>query len=93
MALAEPHPLADKSKALSEHYPGQKEAILNQLRASRDGSLNSPAFGTRMRGQGQFADLLAQRFRLISKRMGLGKRHVPLNLDRFIRPNEQLRLF
>ena len=89
-----PHELTTLfSDWLSEHYPGQKEAILNQLRASRDGNLNSPAFGTRMRGQGQFADLLAQRFRLISKRMGLGKRHVQLNLDRFIRPNEQLRLF
>ena len=78
---------------LEEHYPGQKEAILNQLRGSRGGTLNSPAFGTRMRGEGQFADLLAQRFRLISKRLGLGKRHVQLNVERFLRPNEQLRLF
>ncbi len=78
---------------LEEHYPGQKEAILNQLRASRDGGLNSPAFGTRMRGEGQFADLLAQRFRLINKRLGLGKRHLQLRRDGFIRPGEQLRLF
>ena len=78
---------------LEEHYPGQKEAILNQLRASRGGALNSPAFGTRMRGEGQFADLLAQRFRLISKRLQLGKRHIALNTSAFIRPNEQLRLF
>ena len=46
-----------------------------------------------MRGEGQFADLLAQRFRLISRRLQLGKRHIQLNLDRFIRPGEQLRLF
>lgn len=78
---------------LDEHYPGQKEAILNQLRTSRGGTLNSPAFGTRMRGEGQFADLLAQRFRLISKRLGLGKRHVQLRQDAFIRPGEQLTLF
>ena len=78
---------------LEEHYPGQKEAILNQLRASRDRRLNSPAFGTRMRGEGQFADLLAQRFRLINKRLGLGKRHLQLRRDGFIRPGEQLRLF
>lgn len=78
---------------LDEHYPGQKEAILNQLRTSRGGTLNSPAFGTRMRGEGQFADLLAQRFRLISKRFGLGKRHVQLRQDAFIRPGEQLTLF
>jgi DNA repair photolyase len=78
---------------LDTYYPGQKEAILNQLRASRDGALNSPAFGSRMRGEGQFADLLAQRFRLIAKRLGLGKRHFQLRQDAFIRPGEQLRLF
>ena len=65
----------------------------NQLRASRDGALNSPAFGSRMRGEGQFADLLAQRFRLIAKRLGLGKRHFQLRQDAFIRQGEQLRLF
>ncbi|MDM5063869.1 PA0069 family radical SAM protein [Aeromonas salmonicida] len=89
-----PHELTTLfSDWLDEHYPGQKEAILNQLRASRDGGLNSPAFGTRMRGEGQFADLLAQRFRLINKRLGLGKRHLQLRRDGFIRPGEQLRLF
>jgi DNA repair photolyase len=89
-----PHELTTVfSNWLDEHYPGQKEAVLNQLRASRAGNLNSPAFGTRMRGEGQFADLLAQRFRLISKRLALGKRHIALNTTSFIRPNEQLRLF
>ncbi|TFF80880.1 radical SAM protein [Aeromonas taiwanensis] len=89
-----PHELTTLfSDWLDEYYPGQKEAILNQLRASRGGVLNSPTFGTRMRGEGQFADLLAQRFRLISRRLQLGKRHIQLNLDRFIRPGEQLRLF
>ncbi|AXV34484.1 DNA repair photolyase [Aeromonas hydrophila] len=89
-----PHELAPLfSDWLAQHYPGQKEAILNQLRASRDGALNSPAFGSRMRGEGQFADLLAQRFRLIAKRLGLGKRHFQLRQDAFIRPGEQLRLF
>ncbi|BBR10514.1 PA0069 family radical SAM protein [Aeromonas caviae] len=78
---------------LDTHYPGQKEAILNQLRASRGGALNSATFGSRMRGEGQFADLLAQRFRLISRRLQLGKRHVALNTAAFIRPGEQLRLF
>ncbi|WP_323944638.1 PA0069 family radical SAM protein [Aeromonas hydrophila] len=89
-----PHELAPLfSDWLAQHYPGQKEAILNQLQASRDGALNTPAFGSRMRGEGQFADLLAQRFRLIAKRLGLGKRHFQLRQDAFIRPGEQLRLF
>ena len=84
------HPLCDW---LDTHYPGQKEAILNQLRASRVVSLNSATFGSRMRGEGLFADLLAQRFRLISRRLQLGKRHMALNTAAFIRPGEQLRLF
>ncbi|HHQ4672879.1 TPA: PA0069 family radical SAM protein [Aeromonas veronii] len=89
-----PHELAPLfDDWLDTHYPGQKEAILNQLRASRGGGLNSTAFGTRMRGEGHFADLLAQRFRLISKRLDLGKRHIQLRLDGFIRPGEQLSLF
>ncbi|WP_421280467.1 PA0069 family radical SAM protein [Aeromonas veronii] len=89
-----PHELAPLfGDWLDTHYPGQKEAILNQLRASRGGGLNSTAFGTRMRGEGHFADLLAQRFRLISKRLDLGKRHIQLRLDGFIRPGEQLSLF
>ena len=89
-----PHELTTLfSDWLDEHYPGQKEAILNQLRASRGGTLNSSAFGTRMRGQGQFADLLAQRFRLISRRLALGKRHIQLRRDLFMRPGEQLSLF
>lgn len=89
-----PHELTTLfSDWLDEHYSGQKEAILNQLRASRGGTLNSSAFGTRMRGQGQFADLLAQRFRLISKRLALGKRHIQLRRDLFMRPGEQLSLF
>lgn len=89
-----PHELAQLfAEWLDTHYPGQKEAILNQLRASRGGGLNSPAFGTRMRGEGHFADLLAQRFRLINKRLALGKRHIKLREDLFIRPGEQLTLF
>jgi len=77
-----PHELAPLfGDWLDTHYPGQKEAILNQLRASRGGGLNSTAFGTRMRGEGHFADLLAQRFRLISKRLDLGKRHIQLRQE------------
>lgn len=48
-----PHELAPLfGDWLDTHYPGQKEAILNQLRDSRGGGLNSTAFGTRMRGEG-----------------------------------------
>ncbi|MFM4702498.1 PA0069 family radical SAM protein [Aeromonas bivalvium] len=78
---------------LDRHYPQKKQAILNQLRASREGALNSPQFGDRMRGSGPFADLLAQRFRLICKRLGLAQRPPPLDITAFLRPHQQFELF
>lgn len=78
---------------LDEHYPGRKQAILSILRQSRHGQLNSAAFGERMRGHGEFADLLAQRFRLAARRLGLDASRPPLRLDRFIRETRQLDLF
>ncbi|ALP42930.1 hypothetical protein WL1483_3511 [Aeromonas schubertii] len=67
--------------------------MLSILRQSREGALNSPQFGERMRGQGEFANLLAQRFRLAVRRLGLDVPHLPLRLDAFRRPGEQLTLF
>ncbi|MBZ6072084.1 PA0069 family radical SAM protein [Aeromonas schubertii] len=78
---------------LGEHYPGRREAVLSILRQSREGALNSPQFGERMRGQGEFANLLARRFRLAVRRLGLDVPRLPLRLDAFRRPGEQLTLF
>lgn len=78
---------------LALHYPAKRQAVLEQLKASREGRLNSQAFGDRMRGTGQFASLLAQRFRLVCKRSGLNSAHTPLNLHAFIRPHQQFELF
>ena len=48
---------------LHHHYPLQAERVLARIRDSRDGELYQSAFGKRMRGEGIFADLLADRFR------------------------------
>lgn len=89
-----PHELAPLfTQWLAEHYPQRQEAVLSILRQSREGALNSPAFGTRMRGEGEFAALLAQRFRLAVRRLGLDRSPAPLRCDGFRRPGEQLALF
>jgi hypothetical protein len=44
---------------------------LSLIRQSRGGELYDSRFGSRMRGEGPFADLLAQRFAKTIKRLGL----------------------
>ena len=45
--------------------------MLNLVRDTRGGALYTAEFGTRMRGRGAYADLLAKRFRLACARLGL----------------------
>jgi DNA repair photolyase len=79
------------------HYPDRAERILSLLAQCRRGRLNDPDFGTRMRGTGPIADLIAQRFALAARRLGL-ERHTELwrlNSDAFRPPaaaTGQLRL-
>ncbi len=56
---------------LRAHEWNKAKHVLGQLRETRDGHLYVSDFGTRMRGTGVFADLLAQRFRTASRRLGL----------------------
>ena len=82
------------SEWLEQHYPLKAAHVLNLLREMRGGKLYDPAFHQRMRGNGVFADLLAQRFRLICKRLGLDKPKPPLRTDLFRKPeadNRQMR--
>lgn len=53
-------------------------SLIQQMRGGRD---NDPRFGSRMRGEGPYADLLAQRFRLACRRLGLNGSERRLRLD------------
>jgi hypothetical protein len=46
-------------------------ARINDLRGGRD---NDPNFGSRMRGTGIYAHLIAQRFKGMIRRLGMGTR-------------------
>lgn len=81
---------------LESHYPQRSARILNRLRELRGGELNNTEFGTRMRGEGIFADLYAQRFRNCVRRLGLNPGRGELDCSRFAppRPNTtQMELF
>ncbi|VUD62601.1 hypothetical protein TDB9533_03074 [Thalassocella blandensis] len=48
---------------LETHFPQRAERVMNRIRDMRGGKNNDSQFGSRMRGEGIWADLLQQRFR------------------------------
>jgi len=70
---------------LTAHFPDRKDKVLNRVRAMRDGKLNDPNFGSRMSGEGPFAESIHQMFELHRRKLGL-TRHVDLSTDAFRRP-------
>ena len=73
-----------------------EHSVAQQIRGGRD---NDPAFGSRMRGEGQFSELIARRFKLACQRLGLNSDdRAPLDTSRFRPPRPrksagQLELF
>jgi DNA repair photolyase len=57
---------------LRQHYPLRANHVMSILRQSRGGAEYDSRFGHRMRGTGTFAELLAARFRVACRRLGLG---------------------
>jgi len=58
---------------LLAHQPQRAEHVISIVRQSRGGRENDPRFGSRMTGSGRFADLVAQRFELACRRLGLNR--------------------
>ncbi len=54
---------------LNQHYPLKAGHVMSLIRQSRDGKTNDARFGSRMRGTGLFADMIAQRFKLAKARL------------------------
>ena len=79
---------------LEHHFPDRKEKVLNRIRAVRGGKLNDPRFGSRMRGEGVFADEIASLFRLALRKAGIDGLSIELSTSHFRRPGyRQLTLF
>jgi len=82
---------------LAQHYPLRAAHVMSIVQQVRGGRDNDPAFGSRMRGEGQFSELIAQRFAVACKRLGLNADRTPLDTTRFRPPRResagQLELF
>lgn len=82
---------------LQQHVPERAERVMARVREMRGGADNDPRFGTRMKGEGIWAQLLQQRMRKACGRLGLNRERIPLDLSQFRPPkapgNQQAELF
>ena len=74
---------------LQQHVPERADRIMARLREMRGGRDNDHRFGSRMTGQGVWAQLLRQRFEKACTRLGLNRERIELDLTRFRRPARQ----
>ena len=59
---------------LARHMPDRAARVLSLVRQTRGGAMYDSRFGVRQKGTGAYADLLAQRFAVASRRLGLERR-------------------
>jgi len=82
---------------LELHFPERAEHVLSLVRQMRGGRDNDPRFGSRMRGEGEFAELIRQRFHIATRKLRFGRgRDVSLDTTLFSpprRPTPQGELF
>ncbi|MFV1531386.1 MULTISPECIES: PA0069 family radical SAM protein [unclassified Phaeobacter] len=81
---------------LAEHVPLRAEKVMARLREMHGGRDYDPRWGHRMRGEGPYATVIANRFNAACKRLGLAQRAPQLRCDLFAKPaqaGDQLALF
>ena len=79
---------------LTMHFPDRKEKVLNRIKAMRGGKLYDAQWGSRMRGEGIFAEQIAQMFQVARRKAGFKNDPRELSTAAFRRPGgAQLSLF
>lgn len=79
---------------LERHYPDAKEKILNRIKEIRGGALYDSRFGSRMRGEGFYAQQLSRLFHVARAKAGFTDTGTALRTDAFRRwDGGQLSLF
>ena len=74
---------------VGEAFPDRAARIMGRVRDLHGGKDYDPEFGKRMTGEGAFADLIAHRFSISVKRLGLSVDLPKLSIDQFRRPTRQ----
>jgi DNA repair photolyase len=71
---------------LDQHFPERAARVMARVREMRGGRDYDAAFGSRMKGEGVWAQLLSQRFHKACARYGLNRERVELDLTQFRPP-------
>ena len=95
VVLRLPHSVAPLFEQwLTSHFPDRKDKVLNRVRAMRHGKLYESAFGTRMKGNGIFAEQIGALFDVACRKHSLAPRLPELSTAAFRRESKgQLSLF
>ena len=92
-----PGPVAEVfERRVRASLPHRADRVLNRLAEMRGGRVDDPRFGSRMRGEGPYAEAIATLFRATARRLGLGKHPtapVPTTFRRPLGDEVQLALF
>jgi DNA repair photolyase len=71
---------------LREHAPLKAEHVMARVGELRGGRDNDPRFGSRMRGEGIYAELFRKRFEVACRRYGLDRDRRELDTSKFVPP-------
>jgi len=71
---------------LEAQVPGRSKHVMALVRSMRGGKDYDSQWNTRMKGTGPYAEMMARRFRLAVKKLGLNQPSKPLVINSFRRP-------
>lgn len=78
---------------LQKNFPDRFEKVWHAIQSCHNGDVNDNRFGMRMRGEGNFAQMIRDTFKMHCKLNGLNQEEIRLNRSLFKVPNDQLSLF
>jgi DNA repair photolyase len=71
---------------LDQHFPDRAARVMARVREMRGGKDYDASFGTRMKGEGPWAQLLQQRLAKAKARFGLAGERAELDCNQFRKP-------
>lgn len=71
---------------LAHHFPLRAKHVMSLVQQMRGGRDDDPSFGSRMKGGGVFAELIAERFRIATARLALNVDRTPMDVSQFRPP-------
>ena len=79
---------------LRKNYPDRHDRVIHQIQSCHGGKLNDSRYGTRMRGEGNYAEMISQQLKIAKDKYFAGKMMPPYDLSLYPKYRDgQLSLF